>query len=234
VRARELLEDAVERAGRAAPAVHAMALAQLALLLLDGGEPVRALLAARRSRGVVEEWGLGAQASAAPAHASLALALAVAGRPGEARESLREAARLVSETLDACAWRAVEVRVAVARAALAIGDDEVAREALWGTEAFLGRLADAPLLRDELERLRRRVQPLPEGDAACLSSITAAEARVLRLLPTHLSIREIGDRLFLSRFTVKSHAHSLYRKLGVSGRSEAVERARQLRILPGP
>ena len=122
--------------------------------------------------------------------------------------------------------------MAVARAALAIGDDDVAREALSGAEGFLGRLADAPHAARRRGAARRRVRPVPEGDAACLSSITAAEARVLRLLPTHHSIREIGDLLFLSRFTVKSHAHSLYRKLGVSCRSEAVERARQLRILP--
>jgi LuxR family maltose regulon positive regulatory protein len=57
---------------------------------------------------------------------------------------------------------------------------------------------------------------------------------VLLLLPTHHSFREIGDLLFLSRFTVKSHAHALYRKLGVSSRGEAVERARALRILTRP
>jgi LuxR family transcriptional regulator, maltose regulon positive regulatory protein len=180
----------------------------------------------------VEEWGLGAQTSASLTSAALALALARSDRPEEAREHLRGVRALLADTLDACAWRAVEVRAAVARAALAVGDDEVAREAVSGTEGFMGRLAGAPLLRDEVEQLRRRVQPVPEGDAACLSSVTAAESRVLQLLPTHHSIREIGDLLFLSRFTVKSHAHSLYRKLGVSGRSEAVERARQLRLLP--
>ena len=213
-RARDLLEDAVERAGRLAPGVHAMSLAQLALLLLDEDEPVRALMLARRSRAVVEEWGLGDQASASLPYSALALALALSDHAEEARDNVREAMRLLSGTLDGCAWRAVEVRAAVARAALAIGDDDVAREALSGAEGFLGRLADAPHLRDEVERLRRRVGPVPEGDAACLSSITAAEARVLRLLPTHHSIREIADLLFLSRFTVKSHAHSVYRKLG--------------------
>jgi LuxR family maltose regulon positive regulatory protein len=233
-RARDLLEDAIGRAGRLAPGVHAMSLAQLALLALDEEEPVRALMLARRSRAVVEEWGLGDQASASPAYAALALALARSDRPEEARDNVREAVRLLTGTLDACAWRAVQVRATVAHAALATGDEDVARQVLSGAERFMGPLADAPLLRDDVEGLRRRVQPVPEGDAACLSSITAAEARVLRLLPTHHSIREIADLLFLSRFTVKSHAHSVYRKLGVSSRSEAVERARQLRILPPP
>ena len=48
------------------------------------------------------------------------------------------------------------------------------------------------------------------------SSLTAAELRLLPLLATHLSYRDIGERLFVSRNTVKSEAVSLFRKLGVS------------------
>ena len=55
--------------------------------------------------------------------------------------------------------------------------------------------------------------------------------RVLRLLPSALTLREIGDRLYLSLNTVKTHTRSLHRKLGVSCRGEAVERARALGIL---
>ena len=55
--------------------------------------------------------------------------------------------------------------------------------------------------------------------------LTAAELRVLELLPTHLSSAEIGETLHISRNTVKAHARSIYRKLDVGGRSDAVERA---------
>jgi LuxR family maltose regulon positive regulatory protein len=48
------------------------------------------------------------------------------------------------------------------------------------------------------------------------------------LLSTHLSVREIGERLYVSANTVKSQAYSAYRKLEVSSRSEAVTRAREL------
>ena len=58
-----------------------------------------------------------------------------------------------------------------------------------------------------------------------------AELRLLPLLPTHLSYREIGDRLFVSRHTVKTQALSVYGKLGVSSRSEAVERVREIGLL---
>jgi LuxR family maltose regulon positive regulatory protein len=60
------------------------------------------------------------------------------------------------------------------------------------------------------------------------SSLTAAELRLLPLLPTHLSYAEIGDQLHVSKNTVKTQAYSAYRKLGVSSRSEAVARTREL------
>jgi LuxR family transcriptional regulator, maltose regulon positive regulatory protein len=60
------------------------------------------------------------------------------------------------------------------------------------------------------------------------SSLTAAELRLLPLLPTHLSFQEIGERLYLSKNTVKTQAYSVYRKLGVSSRSEAVTRTHEL------
>jgi LuxR family maltose regulon positive regulatory protein len=64
------------------------------------------------------------------------------------------------------------------------------------------------------------------SDAA--SGLTSAELRVLPLLQTHLSFREIGDRQFVSRNTIKTQAISIYRKLGVSSRSSAVDRAAEL------
>jgi len=56
---------------------------------------------------------------------------------------------------------------------------------------------------------------------------------VLPLLSTHLSFPEIAAELFVSRNTVKSHVLSVYRKLNASSRSQAVSRARELRLLEG-
>jgi LuxR family maltose regulon positive regulatory protein len=58
--------------------------------------------------------------------------------------------------------------------------------------------------------------------------LTPAELRLLPLLSTHLSFREIAEQLFLSRNTIKTQAISLYRKLGVSSRSEAIAEAHRL------
>jgi DNA-directed RNA polymerase specialized sigma24 family protein len=45
------------------------------------------------------------------------------------------------------------------------------------------------------------------------------------MLSTHLTFEEIGDRLGVSRYTVKSQAIAIYRKLAVSSRGEAIDRA---------
>jgi LuxR family maltose regulon positive regulatory protein len=64
------------------------------------------------------------------------------------------------------------------------------------------------------------------------SALTAAELRLLPLLATHLTFRELGERLHVSSHTVKSQAMSIYRKLGASSRSQAIQRAQQLDLLP--
>ena len=63
--------------------------------------------------------------------------------------------------------------------------------------------------------------------------LTAAELRVLRMLPTHLSFPAIAARLFVSTNTVKTHVRALYRKLDASSRSEAVSRATSAGLLDG-
>jgi LuxR family maltose regulon positive regulatory protein len=60
---------------------------------------------------------------------------------------------------------------------------------------------------------------------------TESEMRVLRLLPTNLSKREIGDELFLSINTIKAHTKHLYAKLDVHTRRQAVDRAREVGLL---
>jgi LuxR family transcriptional regulator, maltose regulon positive regulatory protein len=65
--------------------------------------------------------------------------------------------------------------------------------------------------------------------------LSQGEIRVLRYLPTKLSAPQIGDQLYLSVNTVKTHMRHVYDKLGVHRRHEAVEQARALGLLaPSP
>jgi len=84
-------------------------------------------------------------------------------------------------------------------------------------------ISDVIELRAEVDAMH---QPA-SGSAA----LTGAELRVLHLLPSNLTLADIATELFVSRNTVKSHAASIYRKLGASKRSEAVDHARSAGLL---
>jgi LuxR family maltose regulon positive regulatory protein len=88
------------------------------------------------------------------------------------------------------------------------------------------------LLRSPAER--PEAPAYPEALAHPASSahqLTDSETRVLRYLPTHLTVHDIASELFLSANTVNTHRRHLYAKLGVHSRHEAVERARALGLL---
>ena len=65
------------------------------------------------------------------------------------------------------------------------------------------------------------------------SSLTTAELRLVPFLSTHLTFPEIGVRLHVSRHTVKMQAISIYQKLGVSSRSEAITGLVELGLIAG-
>ena len=69
------------------------------------------------------------------------------------------------------------------------------------------------------------------GRSALVEPLSERELSVLRFLPSRMSNREIGAELFVSLNTVKSHLKTIYRKLDVEGRDDAVRRARQLGLL---
>jgi LuxR family transcriptional regulator, maltose regulon positive regulatory protein len=112
----------------------------------------------------------------------------------------------------------------VARAYLAIADPAGAGAAVAEAERILHRRPGLGVLAAEVAELRER----SHGSAHVLagpSTLTPAELRVLPMLSTHLTFAEIAGRLHISPHTVKTQVASIYGKLGVSSRSEAVDRA---------
>ena len=69
------------------------------------------------------------------------------------------------------------------------------------------------------------------GSGEVLEAPSEAELGVLRMLATDLSTREIGEQLFLSPNTIRSHTRALYRKLGVNSRADAIARGTTLGLL---
>jgi LuxR family transcriptional regulator, maltose regulon positive regulatory protein len=126
---------------------------------------------------------------------------------------------------------AVQARIELTRVHLALADLAGARTLMQEINELLRRRADLGTLVDEAKILRDVLAEERGFSVRGASALTAAELRVLPLLSTHLPFHEIAADLFVSRNTIKSQVLSIYRKLGASSRSQAVERARELGLL---
>ena len=129
-------------------------------------------------------------------------------------------------------YYAVQARRELTRAYLALADLTAARTLLREVDDLLRWRPDLGTLPEQADKLRSQLDHL-HGDLVGASSLTTAELRLLPLLATHHSFREIGQRLHLSPHTVKSQAVSIYRKLGVSSRSKAIQQLREAGLLAG-
>jgi LuxR family maltose regulon positive regulatory protein len=226
-----LLEAGAHRAAVSAPDVHALCLTQLALPLLarEAWEEAGGLVT--RARAQVTRHGLDRYPTSALVLAASALVRAHRGRVEGARRDLEDALELRAQLLDFAAWYEVELSLVLARVAVRLSDVNRARELLGDASRELRRLDGASMLEAWLAESWARVDALTGPSSPAPSSLTTAELRTLHFLPTHLSFREIGERVYVSANTVKTQANAVYRKLDVSCRSEAVTRARQLGLL---
>lgn len=93
---------------------------------------------------------------------------------------------------------------------------------------WLGRRLTRPAPPD------RPLPPAFERDAAARAGLglTPREFEILGLIAEGLSNKEIASRLFVSENTVKTHSSRLFDKLGARRRTQAVQRARELQLLP--
>ena len=64
------------------------------------------------------------------------------------------------------------------------------------------------------------------------TGITPRELQILEQMSAGLSNREIAERLFVSENTVKTHSSRLFDKLGARRRTQAVQRGKELRLIP--
>jgi LuxR family transcriptional regulator, maltose regulon positive regulatory protein len=159
--------------------------------------------------------------------AAAARAAAHRGHMHAARQYVKRAARLRPLLTYALPVVSVQALLELARAYLAVVDPAGARAALEQAHGILQQRPDLGTLLAAADQLQSRLGQIVVAELGA-SSLTTAELRLLPLLPTHLSFPEIGDRLFISRHTVKSQVNSIYRKLGVSSRGEAVDRMTEL------
>jgi LuxR family maltose regulon positive regulatory protein len=125
----------------------------------------------------------------------------------------------------------VRVRLQLAKVYAAVADQVTARHLFREIDDILLDRPALGVLVDEVTRSRGILTRSTEAALTRGPPLTSAELRLLPYLQTHLTFREIGERLFISRNTISSEVSSIYRKLGVSSRSEAVKQATEIGLL---
>ena len=141
----------------------------------------------------------------------------------EARRQLTRAMRARPSATYVLPFVAVGLRLQLARTYLTIADPATARQLLGEIDDILSR-RELGALTGEAEELRRVLASTTTAGAGRLP-LTPAELRLLPYLQTHLTAGGIAERLFVSSHTVQAEVKSIYRKLGVSSRHDAVQTA---------
>jgi len=213
------------------PDVAANALCQRSVLAMARGEWSQAEVFAGQARTALRQARLEESYLTPLVCAVQARAALHRGDVPAARRDLVSAQRVRPLLTYALPYLAVQARVELARAHLALADLEGARTLLREIDELLRRRPGLGTLADEARALRDQLSKERGSNAPGPSALSAAELRLLPTLCTHLSFPEIAAEMFLSRYTIKSQAFSIYRKLGVSSRSQAVARARDLGLL---
>ena len=222
--ARGFLAAGARGGAGSAPNVQALCLAQLGLLLVQDENWESAASVTTRARSKLELGGLGSYPTSALVFAVSGLVRAHRGMRDEARADTQRSSALVALLDDFAPWYQAETLLTLARAALRLGHLSDARTLTTEAESFVDETPDSPVLRDWIEESRAQLGAVARS-AEKAWTLTSAELRVLRLLPTHLSFPAIAKSLFVSPNTVKTHVRAVYRKLDASSRAEAVAMA---------
>jgi ATP/maltotriose-dependent transcriptional regulator MalT len=198
-------------------------LAYRSLIAGEQERPEDQQLLAEQATELARERGIEETAGEVP----LALGVSLARR-GRLEEALllidRGIAILRSRSQPVDLAKALLRQVPVLRA---LGERERSQAAIAEARFIIESCPDPGILTERLKASESYSRPVTRsGD----EKLTERELRVLRLLTGNLSERSIGQQLYVSHNTVHSHVRSIYRKLGVSSRAEALERSRELRL----
>jgi LuxR family maltose regulon positive regulatory protein len=157
---------------------------------------------------------------------ALGVSLAARGKPEEAQPLIECGAAFLRAR-----GQPVEVAMALLHQGSvlrALGECGRSQAAITEARSIIGSCPDPGILTRRLSACGRS----PRADTSSGDGqLTGRERRVLQLLTSDLSERDIGHELYVSHNTIHSHVRSIYRKLGVSSRAHALQRTRELRLL---
>jgi LuxR family transcriptional regulator, maltose regulon positive regulatory protein len=226
----QLARVAVVAEQRGATPTAATALAERAAIAVDRGEWGEADHLSSHSVQLVQGGGLEDYAQSALSYAVAARTAVHRGDADAARVHLGDAVRLRPKLSYALPHYAVQSLLQLGRTYVALADRPGARAVLREARDVLLIRPHLGTLGDQVAALRRGLDAVESGPIGA-SSLTKAELRLIPLLSTHLTYAEIGERLFVSRNTIKTQAMSIFRKLDVTSRSEAIDRIEEIGLL---
>jgi LuxR family maltose regulon positive regulatory protein len=233
-RAGPLFAESVAAAARNSNAdVLVLSESELALLAMDRGRWAEAAERLERALAAVDEHRMYDYVTSVLAFAGAARLAVHRGDLNEADRELTRAMRARPSCTIALPFHAVRVRLQLAKVFWAIADHATARHLLHEIDDILLHRPRLGALVEEVSEFRGMLTSSAQTRVSGESPLTPAELRLLPYLQTYLTIREIAERLFLSRNTVNSEIGSIYRKLGVSSRSGAVQQATTIGLLGG-
>jgi LuxR family maltose regulon positive regulatory protein len=190
-----------------------LALAERSVLAITRGDWAAAERFTRQARTLVQEHRQEEYPTSGLVYAVSARVALHRGDLPSARSDLGRTQRLRPQLTHAFPWLSVQVRTVL---------QEIERIIRWRP--------DLGVLRTQIDQLMTKLEQVPMV-APGSSTLTPAELRLLPWLPTHLTFPQIAERRYVTRHTIKVQAVSIYRKLGVSSRIEAVTQARALGLL---
>ncbi len=224
----KLPEGARRAAVFGAPILQTICLAQMALLAADEDDWHVARMLSSQASAQVERSGLGDYPTMAIVLAAAAFVRAHDGQIERAAADLRAGLRLLEALDDFGSWYEAEALIVLARAAVKLDEVPLARQLLDDARRRSVASPDAALLWTWFRETQRALEAVT---ATAVRDLTPAELRILQFLPTHLSFPQIAAKAYVSPNTVKTQAQAVYRKLNVSSRREAVERAVEAGLL---
>jgi LuxR family transcriptional regulator, maltose regulon positive regulatory protein len=203
----------------------------LAMLTMNSGRWIEAADHVQTALDAIEQASMQDYATSTPAFAQAARMALHRGDLADVQRQVTRAMRARPGTTYAMPYLAVRARLELAKVHWALSDATTAHHLMREIEDILLQRPALGALIDQVADFARLVASSSERRHPGGPPLTPAELRLLPYLQTHLTIREIGGRLYLSRNTVSTHVGSVYRKLGVSTRSEAVQRATEMGLL---
>ena len=230
---------------------------QQARLNLAAGEPEKAVYWVEGMKAVLASGGQLPAAFVVTLQTTLARACLAQGKPEEALVALEpllgpaEAAGAFLHVIEVCALKALALRdlgdtaaaLTALERSLALAEPEGFMRVYLNEDAPMAQLlretashnicldyVNRLLTAFEAEKIRFPVS-MPPRSSALLETLTPRERDVLHLISQGLSNKDIAEKLVIALNTVKRHTSSIYGKLSVKSRTQAVARARELGLL---